>query len=314
MSIDRQTALAHLAAALAGEHDQERMRQRLRLRRPQLAVLREALSGADGADASTPARVGSLAQEAAAAAAVEAAKAVEVARAAASEITALRPPARDEIDQVHTTAHSLARRACFLHEHQRLAEQSLLFLGDDDLCSLTLCALTRPRRVLVVDIDPAVLGAIERRARAHDLPIETLRWDLCRFVDEGLPAGLEARFDAFVTDPPYTEAGMRLFCAAGLAALRRRPGVAAYVAVPWMMREAWSDELLHAVQGALLGEGFVLSDVLRGFAAYEHDDGLLSSMVRAEAFVHDWSPQALLEPYQRKKLYSSRKLGSGGRA
>ncbi|XXF78656.1 bis-aminopropyl spermidine synthase family protein [Myxococcaceae bacterium GXIMD 01537] len=227
--------------------------------------------------------------------------------AVAREVAALRPEARWEIDQVHTSAEDLARRAALLLELGDVEGRDVLFVGDDDFCSLMLCAVGRPRRVVVLDIDPRILTRLSEVARREGWPLETVEFDLERLPAEGLPPALTGAFDTFVTDPPYSEAGMLLFCAAGLAALKPVSGVAGYVAVPWLAREEWSDELLFKVQRAFVQQGFFVSDARRAFHAYEHQDGVYSTFLRMEALLPEREPRALLSQWQPRKLYSSRR-------
>jgi predicted methyltransferase len=226
---------------------------------------------------------------------------------AARWVAALRPSPRWEIDQVHTTVEDLARRTAFVAESGDLDGKDLLFVGDDDLCSLVVCATGAPRRVVVVDIDDRILDCIRTTAGARGMPIEVVRYDLERFAEDPTSDGLAQEFDVFLTDPPYSEAGSLLFCAFGMAALRPRPGSAAYVALPWLAREAWSDELQLRVQRAFLDQGFFLTDVRRGFHGYEHPDGVVSSYLRAQLYVPGSSPRALLDRWDALKLYSSRR-------
>lgn len=228
---------------------------------------------------------------------------LEDARWAAS----LRPPARWQIDQVHTTPADLARRASFLLEHGDIQGKDVLFVGDDDFCSLLVAKVGRPRRVVVVDIDERILETLAAQARAHDLPLETFPYDLSRLATEDAPPELAGQFDTFVTDPPYSDSGMMLFCAFGMSILRRRPGAVACVATPWLVREEWSDELLYRLQTAFVGEGFLLSDVKRAFSAYEHEDGVFATFLRCVSFLPDREPKRLLGAYEAKKLYSARR-------
>lgn len=228
-------------------------------------------------------------------------------REVAREVASLRPRARWEIDQVHTTAEDLARRAALLLELGDVEGRDVLFVGDDDFCSLLLCAVGAPRRVVVLDVDTRILERLSEVARQKGWPLETVEFNLERFPAEGLPPALEGAFDTFITDPPYSESGMLLFAAAGLAALKPVGGVAGYVAVPWLEREEWSDELLFKVQRAFVEQGFFVSDARRAFHAYEHQDSVYSTFLRMEALLSEREPQALLRNWQPRKLYSARR-------
>jgi predicted methyltransferase len=300
MTIDRSTLLGRMKTGIAAGEPTEALRRRLRLRRDCWEALVDEL----GASAPEVARAETLPSACACAnTGILPDRFLPAARWAAS----LRPEARWEIDQVHTTVEDLARRAAFVAESGDVLDKDLLFVGDDDFCSLVVCATGAPRRVVVVDVDERVLERLAGAAASKNLPLEVVHYDLGRYADEPMPESLAGQFDAFLTDPPYSDAGSMLFCAFGMDALRARPGVAAYVALPWLAREAWSDELLVRVQSALLNQGFFLSDVRRAFHAYEHADGVVSSYLRAEAYLAERSPRELLEGWSAPKVYSSRR-------
>lgn len=300
--MDERTRLLALVAAgrAAGRPDDELMR-RYRLRRDAYRALVDELATTPGPQPDDPAarlplcaceNTGTLPTGL-----------LEEARWAAG----LRPPAQWQIDQVHTTPADLARRASFLLEQGDVQGKDVLFVGDDDFCSLLVARVGKPRRVVVVDIDERILATLAAQAKAHGLPLETVRYDLSRLVTEPAPPELTGRFDTFITDPPYSDAGMMLFCAFGMTALRRRSGAVGCVATPWLVREEWSDELLFRLQQAFVGEGFVLSDVRRAFSAYEHEDNVFATFFRAVSFLPDREPRHLLARYEERKLYSARR-------
>jgi hypothetical protein len=130
-------------------------------------------------------------------------------------VRAAAPRPRAALDHVPATAATVVRRALWLDATFDLDGARVLCLGDHDLTSLALAAVHPTVAVSVVDVDDGVLRTIDRAATR---PVD------CRYADlrHGLPPAVLAWADLVVTDPPYTPAGVRLFLARGLAALRDR--------------------------------------------------------------------------------------------
>jgi len=82
--------------------------------------------------------------------------------------------------------------------------------------------LPKAARIFVVETDPSWIDLIHETAQAEGLEIEVLRHNL----RDPLPERLHGQFDTFVTDPPYTAAGMTLFLSRAIQALR--PGGGGY--------------------------------------------------------------------------------------
>jgi predicted methyltransferase len=98
-----------------------------------------------------------------------------------------------------------------------------------------------PKKIVVIDKDERVLDKIQKIADKRAYPIETISFDISR-LDEDFYKKIENRFDVFETDPPYTEVGMKFFVGLGIISLKRNSN--AYIIVPNMELEKWSDELL----------------------------------------------------------------------
>jgi predicted methyltransferase len=146
-----------------------------------------------------------------------AALAGELERAAAG-----MPAAKLELDQTHCTVETKIRRVLRMHQAGALAGQRVIVLGDDDLVSLAIAAFAalpataaRPRRLVVVDCDPDLLGYLGERAADGGVPLELIEHDL----RQPLPSSLLGAFDVACTDPPYTAAGAELFLSRAVAAL-----------------------------------------------------------------------------------------------
>jgi len=121
------------------------------------------------------------------------------------------------LDHVPATPATAARRAHFLAERFDLGGARVLCLGDHDLTSLALLHVAPRAEVAVVDVDERVLGYVDAVARGRGWRVRTVFADL----RVELPRSLAGRFDLVFSDPPYTQAGVRLFLRRGLEALRR---------------------------------------------------------------------------------------------
>ena len=183
-----------------------------------------------------------------------------------TEIADAAPRARLEIDQSHCTVPTKLRRVLMLHEAGALEGRRVLFLGDDDLMSVTVERVAQHygfagsiREMAVVDVDPAVLNFC--RARLPDPPFSI------SFIDHDLraplPSELIGRFDTVFTDPPYTPEGAELFLSRAAAALSDRGGGSVFFCFgmkppPVSLR----------VQAAIAGMGFVIRRIVRNFNEY----------------------------------------------
>jgi predicted methyltransferase len=172
----------------------------------------------------------------------------------------LRPAPIPQLDQAHATPETALRRALYMLEEGDLAGRSILFLGDDDLTSVSADLLGVARRLTVVDIDERLLDTIKEISGKEGLGIECVHHDL----REPLPEDLVGKFDTFFTDPPYTTAGLRLFLSRGVQSLRRRKTASAYLA----FADKPPLEMLD-VHRAILGMGLFVEELIPRFNEYE---------------------------------------------
>jgi len=139
-----------------------------------------------------------------------------------------------------SAAEGSLARALVLCAHGALHDKAVIVLGDSELASLAIGllgktlrvsvrrfvgthrVLPQAARILVVETDPSWIDLIHETAQAEGLEIEVLRHNL----RDPLPERLHGQFDTFVTDPPYTAAGMTLFLSRAIQALR--PGGGGY--------------------------------------------------------------------------------------
>jgi predicted methyltransferase len=196
-------------------------------------------------------------------------------------VARLRPPAATAIDQCHLDAGSLARRVAAITALRPAACSRVACVGDDDLASIALLRSEPPSALLVADIDERILSAIageaSRLGAGGLVSLEHLNLTHPGDLERLLEAHGES-YDLVVTDPPYAEDGMRAFARAAMRLTAF--GGELHIAVPALLAEAWSDELLWQVQGELNAGGFIIERLLPGTFTYETSD-VISSLVVA---------------------------------
>lgn len=183
-----------------------------------------------------------------------------------TEIADAAPRTRVEIDQSHCTVPTKLRRVLTMHEAQALEGRRVLFLGDDDLMSVTVERVAQHygfagsvTEMVVIDIDPAVLDFCRAKLPDPVFPVSFIQHDL----RSPLPPELVGLFDTVFTDPPYTPDGAELFLSRAAAALSDRGGGSVFFCFgmkppPVSLR----------VQAAIAGMGFVIRRIVRNFNEY----------------------------------------------
>jgi N4-bis(aminopropyl)spermidine synthase len=133
------------------------------------------------------------------------------------------PTQRVDLDQAHCTVETKVRRVLAMHKAGALDDRRVLLLGDDDLTSLALKVVVEQlgaastiRRLVVVDVDPALVSFLARELRGAPFEVECVRHDL----RDPLPNALQGSAETVFTDPPYTRAGASLFLSRAVEAIR----------------------------------------------------------------------------------------------
>ncbi|WP_162244653.1 bis-aminopropyl spermidine synthase family protein [Aureimonas sp. Leaf454] len=174
------------------------------------------------------------------------------------------PPVDVTLDQAPCTPETSVLRALAMHEAGAIEGREILILGDDDSLSVALSLLGKaigavPRRLTVLELDPARTLQLQEAAETHDYPVEILAHDL----RDPLPETLRRRFDVFQTDPPYTVDGMSLFVSRGLEGLRAEPGLPGFLS----FGDLSPDDMLD-VQERLTLMGCVATRIRPSFNTY----------------------------------------------
>jgi N4-bis(aminopropyl)spermidine synthase len=178
------------------------------------------------------------------------------------------PEPLSDLDHVPATAATVLDRVRYLHEHYELERCRVLLLGDHDATSLAFGVLgAAVRELAVVDVDQRQL----RFLAGHG--VDTWFADL----RVGLPAPLRDRFDVVLTDPPYSPAGIGLFAARALEAMKRESRLLVAYGYP-----EGSPALGLKVQSELSALELVYEALLPDFNAY---DGALAVGSRAALYV-----------------------------
>ena len=127
----------------------------------------------------------------------------------------LRPESNRDFDQFHATPETTARRAALMDHLTDIKYKKILFIGDDDLTSLTIASLRYAEEITVVDKDTRILNVIEETAKQNGYKINTIHYD----AKNPLPKNMPGHFDVVFTDPPYTPNGISLFVSRAIDAL-----------------------------------------------------------------------------------------------
>jgi predicted methyltransferase len=174
------------------------------------------------------------------------------------------PEPRLDLDQCHCTPETKLRRILAIHDAGALVGRRVLLLGDDDLMSLALDAFVERfgsgeslAELAVLDVDPEVVGHVQRTLAGSSLSVTCLRHDLRR----PLPGALRRSFDTVVTDPPYTTAGATLFLSRSAEALDGRGDV-------FLSFGSRRPDAAFHLQRAIGRMGFAIVRLLRDFNEY----------------------------------------------
>ncbi len=185
------------------------------------------------------------------------------------KLTALErsaPPTRLELDQSHCTVETKIRRVLLMHEERALDRKQVLLLGDDDLTSLAIRIVAEElgagasiRRLVVVDVDTAVVSFLRRALRGAPFDVECVVHDL----RDPLPERLRGETDTVLTDPPYTTHGAALFISRAAQATEGRSRADVFLAFGGR-----HPDTTLALQRAIAEMGLVVRRLVRNFNEY----------------------------------------------
>ena len=196
---------------------------------------------------------------------------------ALSDVVVNRPEALREYDQIYMKISDMLLQAELLCRW--MDGKATVFIGDGDAIGLTLVHLRAegifdrgPARVHVLDFDQRIVNSIRVFSKRHGLEGK-ISAELYNVVDP-LPPGHLANFEAFYTNPPFGASNggrsVEAFLRRGDEALAE-DGIGCVV-VADDPKQSWTRQVMQRTQGYLLGNGFMVTEVLPQFHRYHLDD------------------------------------------
>lgn len=194
-----------------------------------------------------------------------------------SEVVQNRPKPIREFDQIFMKNEDMVKQAAFLA--QQFSGLKVVFVGDGDSMALAVLHLWKrgllpegPAHLHVLDFDERIVKAINRFAEARGYR-KYIAAELYN-VAEPLPRRLIGRAEAFYTNPPWGASNggesVIAFVQRGMEALNSHGLAAVVVANDPAIR--WTQQVLQRAQRALLGDGFVITELGGERRHYHIDD------------------------------------------
>ena len=119
-----------------------------------------------------------------------------------------RPSPEFALDQSHADFPTVLKKTLYLLKKGDIEGRRIIFLGDDDMISLSIGLTKLAKEITVVDIDSRILEYLSKSASKLSIPnFNVLHHDL----RESIPNIIINKFDIALMDPPYTNEGLRLF-------------------------------------------------------------------------------------------------------
>lgn len=210
------------------------------------------------------------------------------------QITSGRPKPKKEHWQGFMSAESAVRRARFIHERCDDCLSRILLIGDDDLVSVAISLFGQAEEIVVLDIDEELVHYINQIASEHNFWIRAFPYD----ARSPLPKAFRNYFDAFVTEPPETLRGLRLFLSRGFQSLQGT-GSAGYFGLTHI--EA-SLRKWKRIEHFILSSGFVITDLLRDSARYPEKENAWEDLYAKYPIVQRWNAKPPKIDWYRSSL------------
>lgn len=180
-----------------------------------------------------------------------------------TQIIQKRPIPIVDFDQGVIAPLDLALKAAFMYERGDVEGKDIIVLGDDDLFGVYLGLTGICKNIQIIEIDERLVKFIGRVGEEENLPLKVIQQDLTK----PLPFSLLQRFDAFVSEPPETIKGLRVFIKRGIETLK--DGGAGYFGLTTLES---SLEKWLVLEKFLLAQGMVITDIRRSFSLYPEKD------------------------------------------
>lgn len=196
---------------------------------------------------------------------------------AISEVINNRPKPLREFDQIYMKAADMLLQTD--HAGRILHEKKVIFIGDGDSISLCLVHLFKrgiiknaPKEVHVLDFDERIVNSINTFAKKFGVN-KVLKATLYNVADK-LPSNYWQQYDAFYTNPPFGASNngksIEVFMRRGIESLRK-DGMG-YIVIADHANLRWTQNILYKTQKHLIGQKFLISQLIPEFHSYHLDD------------------------------------------
>ena len=149
--------------------------------------------------------------------------------------------------------------------------KNILFLGDDDLTSISTALFGNAHEISVLDIDKDILHEIKLTSSGYNVNINTTQYD----ARMQLPNNHKGKYDVIFTDPPYTSNGIKLFLSRAISALNTN-NLAARVYVCYGTSDR-SKERSLPIQETISQQGMITRWIFDKFNRYQGAESIGSS-------------------------------------
>jgi hypothetical protein len=212
-----------------------------------------------------------------------------------------RPRPKKDHWQGFMSARSTVRRAAFIHSRCDDAQARAFLLGDDDLLSLAIALMGAAKQIIAADIDPDIVRFINEAARSGGLPVRAIKLD----ANLPLPDKYRGRFDLFITEPPETLAGLRLFLARGFESLKGEGSVAYFglTHIEASLRK-WQQ-----IERFILDSNFAITDILRDFSIYSERENNWSDFYLSYPISREWGARPPRSDWYRSSFIRLEAIG-----
>jgi predicted methyltransferase len=177
-----------------------------------------------------------------------------------------RPDEKTKYKQRHVTLRSSFIRALYMLSRGDIAYKSVLLIGDDDLTSLALRLLEPSVKLVILEIDEALLHFLEEQGQS--LPNKCVYWAMD--VDKSWDTSLNGSFSTVFCDP--SKDVYDLFLQRAREALNPLNGVL-YTCICQTYSRDKSDQELFS---KLVAQGFYITDIIPQFVSYNRYRSSLS--------------------------------------
>ncbi|HMR73871.1 MAG TPA: bis-aminopropyl spermidine synthase family protein [Polyangiaceae bacterium] len=216
----------------------------------------------------------------------------------------IKPPPRRDLEQYAIDVSGVYNRSRYIAS---LVRGAGLVIGDDDLVTLFLAG--DGFSLTLLEKDERVLDVI--RGNLPDAAaVELLPTDL-HSVYQGTWPKLDRSYDFFVTSPPYTPEGLKIFSAVGIQNLK--VGGLGFIASPYDADEK-ADAVSHELMRFVLENGCILERVTpamtfeEGLGAYQivvrklRDTAAINWLRPLEGKMYEWEAFGQQDAYKHQSV------------